>query len=36
MAITAIVVGTVATGYQIYSGEQQKKQQKKQKKQNTL
>ena len=30
MAITAIVVGTVATGYQIYSGEQQRKQQKKQ------
>ena len=30
MAVTAIIVGTVATGYQIYSGEQQKKQQKKQ------
>ena len=30
MAVTAIVVGTVATGYQIYAGEQQKKQQKKQ------
>ncbi len=30
MAVTAIVVGTVATGYQIYSGEQQRKQQKKQ------
>ena len=30
MAITAIVVGTVATGYSIYAGEQQKKQQKKQ------
>ena len=30
MAVTAIVVGTVATGYMVYSGEQQKQQQKKQ------
>ena len=30
MAVTAIVVGAVATGYSIYSGEKQRQQQKKQ------
>ena len=30
MAVTAIVIGAASVGYQIYSGEQQKKQQKKQ------